>query len=266
MTAERFDLHDQRSPSLPPLEAWKDPEAWLDLKTGLPKQGRTLLEVPTDSRDFIKIDELTALVKTTLFKDEFEWKHDPANRETRSDDHHFYFTAEEYGLVANNGNAIPRTFRELSPNIGRMPRQFHNAIHAFTEKPAMPSMDNMYDYIRSYQLAHAAFKRLYLTANETVTVMGSFAQRRRSVAQGLVKPKDELDSIGEEILKSTFRRHFSRYSDAVEQFKETEGKEIVYKEHEALKVTRPTLVARKMGAIVNRKAVIIRLDSIGMAA
>jgi len=250
----------EQSPSLPPVHAWKEPERWLNLDTGRPKDGIELMPVPIDERGFVKIDQFIANMTSELFVDGYEWPRDPLNTETRTDNHHFYFEAHEYSRLMNNGDDIPKQFRELATNVGRMPRQFHNAVHAFAEKPAMPERDAMHDYIRSYKLAHAAFKRLYVTAHETVNTMGLFSLRRLSVAEGRIVPQDELDSVGEDFLKTTFHRHFTRYSDAVERFRDTEGKEIVYRDHETIKVSRPAVVARKFGAIVNRKAIQIKLN------
>lgn len=260
MDVERFGHDDQYSPSLPPFEAWKRPEKWLNLDTGLPKRNIDKIEPPVDERGFIDIDAFVPLVQSTFFVDDYEWPYDPQNYETRTDDHHFYFDAYMYGKTMNFGDDTAKKFRELPPNVGRMPRQFHNTIHALTERPYMPDRDEMYDYVRSYQLANLAFKRLYRAAHKTVNIMGSFTVRRQNVAEGLVTPSDDDDSIAEEILRMSFKRHFNEYSDAVERFKETEGKEIVYKDHEAIKVTRPIIVARKIGAIVNRKSVTINLD------
>jgi len=266
MSGERLDLHphDQYSPSLPPLEAWKDPEAWLDLKTGLPKKGIEKLQLipgeTLDDRGFVKIDELVDYVMRTLFRDDYNWRFDPTNFDSRFDNHHFYYNAAEYEPGVNNGILVPRQFRETPTNIGRMRRPVHNTFHAFVQKPRMPDVEAMHEYNMSYQLAHAAFKRLYLAAHETVNVMGSFSSRRQSIASGAVTPKDEYDSFAEEFLRTNFNRNFTRYSGEVERFRDTQGKEIVYKEHEAIKVTRPIVVVRKMGAIVNRKAVVVRLD------
>lgn len=257
MDIQEGGRHDRYSPALPPLEAWKDPEAWLDMKTGLPKTTISLIPPVLDERGFVVIDAFVDRIESELFHDGIAWSRDLQNYETRTDDHHFYFTEEEYSRAANNGNEIPKRFRELPINIGRMQRQRHNVIHAFAEKPAMPKTEDMRDYIRTYNMAHMAFKRLYVTANETVSLMSSFTQRRTSIANKLVIPSDDDDRVGEEYLKSTFSRHYDRYTEAVEIFKETENKDIFYKGHEAIKITRPTVVARKFGSIVSRKVVVI---------
>ncbi|MDB5179550.1 MAG: hypothetical protein JWN12_182 [Candidatus Saccharibacteria bacterium] len=263
---ERARVDDTaHSRRLPPLEAWKDPEQWLDLQTGLQKSHIDLIEVPYKD-GLVNIDAFVQTVSTTLFKPDYEWQFNPRDVQTRPDDHHFYFTKNEYNPLFHDGDETPQQFRELPVNLGRVPRQFHNAIHDFAEKPVMPNADLMHDYIQSYHLAHTAFKNLYISAKLTLDAMGLFPARRETVARRLLIPKYEDDAIGEEILRLQFKKHFSNYERAVEQYLETEGKEIVYKEHETLKVTRPQIVVRKVGAVVSRRSVVIRLDSLSQAA
>jgi len=243
---------------LPPFEAWKDPEEWLDLHTGLPKRHTEKIPVPYKD-GLVDIDTFVGTISSTLFSPDYEWPFNPHDIQTRPDDHHFYFTKNEYDPLYHDGNEIPQQFRELPINLGRVPRQFHNVIHDLTEKPRMPDAELMHDYIRQYHLAHAAFKNLYISAKQTLDAMGLFPARRETVARKLLIPKYDDDAIGEEVLRLQFRKHFSNYERAVEQYMETEGKEIVYKEHETLKVTRPQVVVRKVGAVVSRRSVLIRL-------
>jgi hypothetical protein len=264
--AERVISNDiTLSRRLPPLEAWKDPEQWLNLDKGLAKPGIDL--IPVDYKDgLINIDTFVSTISTTLFKPGYEWHLNPHDAETRPDDHHVYFTRNEYDPKFHDGDERPRQFRELPVNLGRVPRQFHNTIHDFAEKPDMPDAGLLHDYLVSYHLAHAAFKNLYVSAKLTLDAMGRFPTRRGVVANRSITPKYDDDAIGEAILRQRFKKHFSNYEKAVDQYLETEGKEIVYKEHETLKVTRPQVVVRKIGTVVNRRSVIMRLDSLADAA
>ena len=250
---------------LPPPEAWNDPEQWLDLNTGLQKKHIDLIEVPYKD-GLVNIDAFVHNVSTTLFRAEYEWQFNPRDVQTRPDNHHFYFTKNDYDPCFHDGDETPQQFRELPINLGRVPRQLHNAIHDFVEKPIMPDADLMHDYIQSYHLAHTAFKNLYVSAKLTLDAMGLFPARRETVASRRIIPKYDDDAIGEEILRLQFKKYFSNYERAVEKYLETEGKEIVYREHETLKVTRPQVVVRKIGAVVSRKSVLIRLGSLSQAA
>lgn len=250
---------------LPPIEAWKDPEQWLDFSTGLSKKGVDL--IPVDYKaGLVDIDTFVSTVASTLFRSDYEWQFNPKDIQTRPDDHHFYFTKNEYDPRFHNGDDRPQQFRELPVNLGRVPRQFHNALHDFTEKPLMPDDELMHDYIQTYHLAHTAFKNLYVSAKLTLDAMGLFPVRRETVARKLIVPKYDDDAIGEEILRRRFKKHFAHYERAVDHYLETEGKEIVYKEHETLKVTRPQVVVRKIGSVVNRRSVVICLDTLPRAA
>lgn len=250
---------------LPPPEAWIEPERWIDLSTGLPNKKRAL--IPVEYADgLIDIDAFISSISSTLFKEEYEWPYNPRDPQTRPDDHHFYFTKNEYDPLFHKGDDRPQVFRELPINLGRVPRQFHNVIHDFTEKPKMPDDTLMHDYIRTYHLAHAAFKNLYTSAKSTLYAMGQFPARRQTIAKNLITPKYGNDLIGEEILRRRFSKHFSNYERAVDHYLETEGKEIVYKEHETLKVTRPQVVVRKIGSVVSQKSIVITLGVAQKAA
>jgi hypothetical protein len=264
--AERVISNDTAlSRRLPPFEAWKDPEQWLDLNTGLVKPNIDL--IPVEYEDgLVAIDSFVTNITSTLFRPEYEWQFQPKDVQTRPDDHHFYFTRNEYEPDVHDGDDVPQRFRELAVNLGRVPRQFHNTIHDLTEKPVMPDREVMHDFVQSYHLAHTAFKNLYISAKLTLDAMGLFPARRETVAKKLLIPKFDDDAIGEAILRQRFKKHFSNYERAVDQYLETEGKEIVYKEHETLKVTRPQVVVRKIGAVVNRRSVVLRLDSLAEAA
>jgi len=260
MAGEGFDLTNQRSRRLPPAEAWNDPDQWFDIHTGLahPRTEKMPM-IYTDG--FVDIDALVDNAQATLFRPDYEWKFNARDYQTKPDNHHFYFTAREYSPLFNNGNTIPSEFRELPVNMGRIPRQFHNVLHDFYEQPVMPPMEQMHDYITSYQLAHTAFKRLYLSAQQTLQAMALFPQRRELVASHGISPKFDDDRIGEEVLRRTFGKHFSSYNRALEHYYETEGKEIIYKDHESIKVTRPQVVVRKMGSIVNRRSVTLAIGN-----
>jgi hypothetical protein len=261
----KFADHTVHSRRYPPPEAWVDPERWLDLGTGLAKGKAERLPVPY-ANGLIDIDVFISSVSSELFQPSYKWPYTPNYSETRPDNHHFYYTSRDYKPDHYGGDERPEIFRQLPVNIGRMPRQFHNAIHDFTDKPDVPNEELMHDYIHSYSLAHMAFKNLYISAKHTLDAMGLFPVRRQNIVGGLVTPKHHDDAIGEEILRQRFKKHFSSYQRAVESYLETEDKQIFYKEHETLKVTRPQIVVRKIGAVVSRRSVGLRLNNFPDAA
>lgn len=61
------------SPHLPRPEAWKEPERWINLKTGRPLSDIEKIQLPTDNRGIINTDRAVELVKTTLFQDDYDW-------------------------------------------------------------------------------------------------------------------------------------------------------------------------------------------------
>jgi len=265
LLAERADHdEDQHAQGMPPFEAWKDPGAWLTLD-GRVKPGIDKFQVPTVD-GFIDIDALMQRVLVELFHPEYQWLFDKNDVRTRPDNHHFYYDEEMYRPEHHNGNKIPYQFRNLPVLVGRMPRLFHNVLHAVVERPEMPEMDAMEEYVDAYLVAHAAFKRLFLTAKQTVSASQMFAVRRSAVEQKVVIPRTEDDADVERYLMEFFRKHFSSYSDAIDAFNETKGKEIVYQEYQNVKVTRPRVVVQKLGHVVSRKSFQVNLGMFDIAA
>lgn len=252
----------ERSPAYPPPHAWKEPEQWIDLKTGYAKRGVERLPTPVDDRDFVKIDELVSSVRKELFVDDYEWPFSPDDVKTRPDNHHFYHDAARYRVANFDGDEAPSTFRSLPVHIGHMPRQFHNVIHRFVEIPPVPNLDHMREFVVSYNLAFAAFRQLYLSAEEAVRLHHQQNNRRYSVPRKRIKPKTIDDRIADDFMQSSFRRHFDEYSRAVEQFQATDNKELVYNRYEALRLDKPSSVVKTLGRIVARKSININLRPI----
>jgi hypothetical protein len=245
--------------NLPPFEAWKEPEKWLAYRDGRIKRSVPKFEFAPDERGFIDIHNVVRTVSTELFHPEYQWVFNPSDILTAPDDHHFYYDAEMYRPANNRGSEIPWQFRNLPVNVGRLPRQFHNVLHTVVERHAMPEMDAMAEFVQAYTIAHQAFKRLFLTAKQTTNAAQLFSSRKLSLETGSIIPIDAEDSIAEAFMRDFFDRHFRSYSEAIDAYIETDNKEIVYQDHETLKVTRPPLVVRKLGSIVNRKSVVIRV-------
>ncbi len=253
MEALTMTPESQTSRHLPPAEAWRSPDKWIDIKTGLPREGIERLKLPTDDRKFVMTRQAIHYVLDTLFCPDYEWEFSSKDPQTRPDDHHFYFNEAEYAPDANNGLLIPMRFRESPTMIGRMPRQLHNVMHAFTIKPEMPEIDAMSEYLDAYALAMAAFRRLFDTAKDTVEARKQFPKRRQSVAAGKVSPADTDDSFAEQYMRSFFEDHFNAYSRAVKELEQIDNIGIVYPDDLNINKLKPHLVIEKFGTIVTRR-------------
>lgn len=238
---------------LPPPEAWKHPNLWLDFSTGLVKPDIQRLVLPTDDRQLLRPDEVVELVNDTYFWPDYDWPYDPQDPETAPDDHHFYFTAQSYHPDEHAGNDTPKRFRELPTHIGRMPRQFHNAIHDLTQTPAVPQIETMEHYHDSYKLAHQAFKRLIETARKATEAQTRFGIRRRSLQMGLVDPSSPHDEVGQEILRSFFAKHFAAYSESFEIWRALPAPEKSLLEIPDVNVYKPHLIVRRLGKVASRQ-------------
>lgn len=248
--SERSSLENVRSRHLPPLEAWKQPEKWVDISTGLPRPDISRLVLPTDDRGFINPSQVVEMVEDTLFWKDYNWPYEQGEQETASDDHHFYYTAAEYSPLNNSGSDIPSMFRTLPTVIGRMPRQFHNTIHDFTEKPAMPDIDAMAEYYQSYLLAYRAFQGVMQSAKNTTQASRMFATRQKAVQDGLVHPSDPEDIVAKEMMRDFFSRHFEAYSQLVNRLMELPGRPLVIPDTEKLSQYKPHVAVKKMSRFV----------------
>lgn len=245
----------QSSRRLPPAEAWKEPKKWIDIESGRALPDIEKLKLPVDDRRFVMTDKAVSFVLDSLFWPDYEWAYDKNDPQTRPDDHHFYFDEAEYAPSRNGGSFTPIKFRELPTVIGRMPRQLHNTFHDLTLKPQMPEIDDMANYVDSYELAYRAFKKLFETAKDTVIAQQLFQKRRRSIALGGVVPHDQNDSVAEAFMRSFFEEHFAAYSRAADVLSEIDNKDIVYPGELNINRLRPSVAVRKFGEVVTRRCV-----------
>lgn len=244
---------DQRSRRLPPLEAWKQPDKWIDVRTGLVKPDAPKLILDTDDRGFLRPDQVVQTVNEVFFWKDYDWPYQMGDPETQPDDHHFYYDEAEYSPGAHSGSYVPMRFRELPTQIGRMPRQFHNTIHDLTAKPEMPELEHMEHYYRSYLIAQQAFKRLYITAKRTAGASQIFPVRRRTIADGNIEPKHHDDEIGEAYMRELFDKHFRSYSRAIEHVRSISDPELIFPDVDSLQKVRLQKVVKKLGQVVTRE-------------
>jgi len=252
---ERVGSENTRSRRLPPPEAWKQPDKWMDLSTGLAKPSLVKLVLPTDERDFLNPDEVVEIVEDTFFWKDYNWPYTKGDLETAPDDHHFYYNGDAYSQLQNEGSLIPKRFRELPMVIGRMPRQFHNTIHDFTAKPKMPEMDEMKNYYRSYLLAYRAFKNLIETAKNTTQASHMFTQRQMDLRNGKVSPSDPDDVVAKEIMKDFFSKHFLAYSRSVESLMLLPERALIAPDLENIYQHKPHVVVKKIGKYMMRDSI-----------
>lgn len=237
---------------LPPPEAWKRPDKWIDLSTGLARSDGSKLVLPTDDRGFVNIDESIEYVLDYYFWPDFTWEYSRDDQETALDRHHFQHRAAAYAPEAHGGNRIPYRFRENPTRIGLMPRQLHNVLHDFTAEPELPDIDAMKEFLDRYMLAHRAFSKLIHSAKNVTQASRSFSLRAEAIRNGLIIPSEANDQIAQEILRDFFSRHFEQYGQAIEEVLRLEGSEFMVNEIDKTVLERPQLVMKKIGQLVTR--------------
>ena len=253
--SERGSDENARSRRLPPLEAWKKPDKWIDLRSGLVKPSISQLVLDTDERGFLDTDQVVEQVEDMLFWKDYDWPFSRNDPQTAPDDHHFYHTEADYSLARNNGNPIPSLFRELPTVVGRMPRQFHNAIHDFTAKPEMPDLDAMEEYHNSYQLAHRAFKSLMVSATMTTQASRRFTEHQHAVSNRDDTLIDPDDIVAQEMMKDFFSKHFAEYSRSVDLVMSLPQRSLIIPESEKLNQYKPHVVIKKVGKYMLQKSI-----------
>jgi len=234
--------NSEYSRRLPPPEAWKHPDRWLDPETHKARHDASKLYLYPDDRAFLMPDSAIRQVKEAFFWDDYDWPFDPNDPETRPDDHHMHYERKLYHPDLYEGDTAAHDCRETPAMIARLPRQFHNAIHDLTMMPSVPERDAMREFADSYSLAQQIFSRLYSAARLAL----------------LVSEKFNLDqNVDEDILRTTFARHFVRYSAAVDEFNElpTSAKTNLDMRLAEARLSTPTFVVRKLGAIANRGSI-----------
>jgi hypothetical protein len=253
--SELLSSKNVRSRHLPPLEAWKRPDKWMDISTGLAKPFISKFVLPTDDRGFLDIDEAVDFVADEFFWSDYDWPTSRDDQKIAPSDHHFYHTAAKYNPEFHEGNVIPSRFRELPPLIGRMPRQFHNAFHDFIAEPAMPDMDAMEEYYKGYLLAHQAFKNLIVTAKNTSHASHMFTQRQRSLQEGGIEPKDPSDMVAKEMMKDFFSKHFKLYSQSVDDIMTLPQRSLIVPDIKEVYQHKPHIVIKKIGKYMAQKSI-----------
>jgi hypothetical protein len=252
---ERDSSKNTRSRRLPPLEAWKRPDKWMDVSTGLAKLDVPKLVFATDDRGFINPDEVVEQVEDMFFWKDYNWPFNVSDPETAPDDHHFYYTEAEYSPQQNSGSDIPSGFRELPTVIGRMPRQFHNVFHDLTVKPRMPDIEAMEEYHASYKLAHRAFKNLITSAKKTSQASHMFTLRQRALYEGKVMPSDPDDVVVKEMMRDFFSKHFAAYSRSIDEVMTLPERMLILPNMDGMHQHKPHLVMKKIGKFIVQNSI-----------
>ena len=253
--SERGSDENARSRRLPPLEAWKKPDKWIDLRSGLVKPSISQLVLDTDERGFLDTDQVVEQVEDMLFWKDYDWPYTFDDQETAPDDHHFYYYKSEYSVQSNEGNPIPNRFRELPTVKGTMPRQFHNAIHDFTRKPDMPNIDAMGEYYMSYMLAHRAFKSLIASAKNTRNASQMFSHRRKSLANGTIQLSEHGDVVAQEMMRDFFSKHFEAYSRSVDTIANLEERLLIISDMNETYQHKPHVAIKRLGRYVSQSTI-----------
>jgi hypothetical protein len=239
---------------LPPLEAWRQPDKWLDLSTGRLRRDKRNQPHPVDSRGLVNIQDVIDELKD-LFWSDFALDYDPSHPELKSDNHHIYFTKSDYRPINNDDSLIPYFFREEPSNLAHIHRQVHNAWHDLFDKPAKPPQRLMKEEIEQRGVARDALINLVRAAKHTTEFYSAFPMRRDDIARHPERISyRENDTIAEEYLRNKFKARYSYYRSALEEFRDTPQRSVVYPDLMEIG-DKPKVVAAKLGALATRHSI-----------
>jgi|GEM_PF-2150474 len=211
--------------SLPPREAWKEPDKWLGY---IHPEDR--IPLPTDDRGLIQIDNAFDRVMD-LFKPRYKWEFNPDDFRTVPDLHHYYYYAREWRLwserLSQSDNPFEREhaktvleFRENPTNVGLMLRGIHNALHHTTQKPELPELEYIAEYMRNYKLAELAFTKLIIAAQGVKESTDLLATRERNIRTKpeLIQKNGGTDIFGQQILEDKLNRRQAYLKQSLKEF------------------------------------------------
>ena len=159
-----------------------------------------MIDTPVDDLGLVDIDQLITDIGETIDPD-YQWSPGLSV-------HHFQWPEAWYKYPEGPYEDIPiRSFRNLPPHKGLVPREFENWLHKITLPPAMPSPEVVVRRHESWGVA----KSLFLTIKDAVKQEKMARRRRQYVAQNpdVLPPEfNGEDIIGEEIMQEILEKHF----------------------------------------------------------
>lgn len=238
-----------------PIDAWREPDKYLDLTTGLIKrEQRCHRPFPTDARGLVQPDVALSEVQE-LFWDDYIPVIDQNDPELKTDRHHIYYPRSNYKSLNNNDSLIPYLFREQSSNLIEIYRPTHNVLHDLYRIPDMPSQRVMAEELEENMAARQAMKLAIYIAKHTVEFQQLFTARRDDVAQNPERiGSRDYDEIGEAFLRKKFDARHSRLQDVLSQLEATPYFNLFFPDSSILH-KRPAVVAAKFGEAVAQRAV-----------
>jgi hypothetical protein len=198
----RPDLSDEEQfarweAELPPHQYW------------LVNPARDQFETPTDGRGLVDVRALVRLGKAAV-DSQYTWDL------TRIRDDHLYWSATAYEKLAYTlDDPLPVVFRNIPPNIIRLPLQFERWKHAITIPPDFPSLEVMQYSVEAWATA----RDLYLSVKEAVKWERLQRDRARMLLDptSQTRPKDPDDTIGQDFIADTLAANFRDVSTHLEK-------------------------------------------------
>lgn len=173
---------------LPPADMWLVPRDQLREPT------------PVDDRGFVDTVALISLVTSVIHPD-YRWPRGTSK-------HHLNWPREAFEQYdRERGISLAVPFREAPVNIGILPRQVENVLHAITIPAPIPAPEHMRARLEAWSLAHELFKNI-----RDAVQLERRARRRATFLEqhpNVLRPEfDGEDVIGKEIMAEMFARNF----------------------------------------------------------
>lgn len=240
---------------LPPIDAWREPDKWLNLSTGLlKKEMRCRMPYPADGRGLAQPDIALAEYRSLLWEDYIPTI-DQADPELKTDNHHLYYPRADYRPSNNDDSLIPYFFREQASNLIELHRPDHNASHDLFRPLPMPHASVMVEDIEKNYNSRRIIKLAVYVARHTIEAQSMFEARRSDIILNPDRIGDrDYDEIGEEFLRRKFDARHSHLKDLMSQLEDMPYFRQFFPDTSILR-KRPAVVATKLGEAVTRRSV-----------
>lgn len=201
---------------LPPRTAWKDPDSWIECNDDgsvarLRPDKCSTIELPQDERGFVLGGKVVEFTLDLLFREDYDWF---AEQDVLCNNHHLYYEEALYHSSKFNGDRLPQRFRDCPANRVFIVASFHNALQRLAIPPEVPDMEDMREFLETYEQANELYRRLGGAALNTY-------KHHQKVAQLVDMRKEQgLGTYDHEWVRRTFSRQHrayrKAYDDAIE--------------------------------------------------
>src|SRR5882757_10879278 len=158
------------------------------------------IETPTDEYGLVDARRVLQIGKQAM-KPSYEWPTD------RYRDDHLYWSEQAFVNLAHYlGDPLPMNFRNLPPNIIRLPLTFERWKHALTIPADFPSLEAMGHSVRAWSSAQGLFESIQSSVN--LERLRRNRQTMLASGRSSIKPRYDDDRDSEACIVDSLAANF----------------------------------------------------------